>query len=196
MNDIESSVRNFLPRMIKGKEVELTRAKREAISKWSLKTMMMFQCAHPREHQTLISKCDYQRFRTLGSPSASMQIWVATMDPPRLAGQIEHAVEFIAIPLQAKGPDGLSLETPAYTASLRIGHFAAQVIQVDGGPHGGRLIIKPNKVLAKFVLGTWPAAGQRTKNWPPPGKLNEMGNFDYFARVLATPGELHAKHGD
>jgi hypothetical protein len=82
MSQIEQSVSEFLPELVKGRRVLLTRDRQVALARWSVKTILLLQHTHKRSHQVVIPPADYSAFFTEKSPSALMRVLAACIEPP------------------------------------------------------------------------------------------------------------------
>jgi hypothetical protein len=188
MNGLEEGVRTYLPRMIKGKPVQLTRKKQTQLATWSLKTVMMLHCVYPKADQVSIPEHDYKDFFASKQPSDLMHIWVAYMPPPvDPYGIVQHPIQFLCQPrrtdVEIRNERGTHRVTgEAYVATLRIGHFVTQVLRL--GAAGIEFDLTPSPVLAKHIWQIWPSFG--TRPWPT-ASLENIGGFQGFANAISAP---------
>ena len=126
MSQIEQSVRAFLPELVKGHRVQLTRDRQEALARWSVKTILMLQHTHLRSHQVVIPPADYAAFFAAKSPSALMRVLTACIEPPGRGSSVEATVQFLAenrdmaalAGLMRQDGEPVPADMRAYTATL------------------------------------------------------------------------------
>jgi hypothetical protein len=172
MNGLEQAVRPFLPKMIQGRDVNLTKNRQLALATWSLKTMMMFHCAHPKAEQTVIPAEDFVDLFQQRTPKESMRITSAYMtQPTAFSGRADHLVEFYGNSRKAIVNDEQDV-VQAYDATLRIGCFVAQLISID--LPGATWTMTPSLGFGKHLVTIWPNKG--TRKWPP-ASLDKIGGF-------------------
>jgi hypothetical protein len=194
MSQIEQSVGAFLPKLVKGRRVLLTRGRQEALARWSVKTILMLQHTHLRSHQVVVPPADYAAFFADKSPSALMRVMTARIEPPGQGSNVEATVQFLAenrdmaaiagLMQQDGQPDPVDMH--AYTATLQIGYWVSHLIRV-GSPQfiAG---LSPGPAIRRYALTIWPAHGQQ--DWPPPRKLAEIGGLIALARSLDAGVEV------
>jgi len=187
MNDLERGVRSFLPRMIKGKPVQLVKTKQAQLAAWSLKTVMMLHCVYPKLDQVSIPASDYAELFSRKRPNDLVHVWTAYMPPPvDPFGIVQHPIQFRCQPHRTDVEVRHDGEThkitgEAYVATLRVGHLVLQVLRL--GASGIQLDPTPSPALVKHIREIWPPFG--TRSWPP-ASLEEIGGFQVFANALAA----------
>ena len=172
MNGLEQGVQSFLPRMIQGRDVLLAKSKQLALATWSLKTMMMFHCAHSKAEQTVIPAEDFVDLFQRRTPKDSMRIVSAyTTQPTAFLGRADHLVEFYGN--SRRGTiNGEQDAVQAYDANLRIGCFVTQLVSID--LPDSPWVMTPSLGFGKHLITIWPNKG--TRKWPP-ASLDKIGGF-------------------
>lgn len=192
MNELEAGVRDFIPRMIRGKRTMLGARRQAALATWAVKTAMMLQCTHPKEDQQAIPAEDHAALFRERQPNAMTTVWSGYLrDVPRPHPNVDNPVEFIGEPLRRditiqKEHGTEMIAGNAFVATLRLGHFVGQVIRM--GPVEFPMKLTPVK-LRPYLVSLWPPAGVR--RWPPLA-IEEVGGFHVLAGALtaddAVPG--------
>lgn len=76
MNDMDHGVLDVLgPQLIRGKQVRLTRQKKQALAAWAVKYVLMHQLTHGRDRRFAIPDDDYARFHADRTPGSMMRLW-------------------------------------------------------------------------------------------------------------------------
>jgi hypothetical protein len=131
MSQIEQSVTAFLPKLVKGHRVLLTRGRQEALARWSVKTILMLQHTYLRSYQVVIPPADYAAFFAAKSPSALMRVLTACIEPRPGGSTVEATVQFLAenrdmaalAGLMRQDGEPAPVDMHAYTATLQIGYL-------------------------------------------------------------------------
>lgn len=153
MNDLEESVRHFLPKLITGRLVLLNVAEQEALARWSFKTMLMYQYTHSAQHRTVIPDADYVEFYATRELSKDMTARVAFMNFPP-----DNSVPLLDTLGQAYG-DANELGD-AWISTLKIGCLVVQILR---GPEREGMRLQPFESDQLF-RAIWPAT--RPVGWP------------------------------
>lgn len=180
MNEMDSALSVLGPQLVKGKPVNLAKAKKAALAIWSVKFALMLQLVYPRDSRFVIPEPDYQQFHADRRPSDLMKLWAGYMEPPGKYGGPALALHdhrhdemfFDAEMLTALGLDP-SLASKGYLVTIRFGHCVIGVLRV------GSAELLPLQALAtpRQWVQIWPAIG--TSQWPPrdhqvPGRLTPI----------------------
>jgi hypothetical protein len=186
MNDLEAEVRDFLPRMIRGRPIMLGAKRQAALAIWCVKTVMMLQTTHPKEDQQAIPAEDYAALFRDRQPNAMTTVWAGYLrDVPHPHPNVDNPVEFIGEPLRCdvtiQNEHGTeTISGHAFVATLRLGHFVTQAIRI--GPAEFPINLTPVK-LWPYLAVLWPADG--VQRWPPRA-IEEVGGFHVLAGALAA----------
>ena len=172
MNEMDNALSVLGPQLVRGKPVNLTKAKKAALAAWSVKFALMLQLVYPRDSRFVIPDADYPQFYTDRQPSDLMQLWAGYMEPPgkysgpalALHDHRHDEMFFDADTLIALGLD-LSLASKGYLATVRFGHCVIGLLRA------GRTELLPLQALAwpRQWVQIWPAIG--TSRWPPADRL-------------------------
>jgi hypothetical protein len=154
MNDLEESVRHFLPKLITGRLVLLNVTEQEALARWSYKTMLMYQYTHNAKHRTVIPDADYDEFFATRELSRDMTARIAYMNFPP-----DNSVPLVDTLGQAYGD--VDKPGPAWISTLKIGCLVVQILRAPKPRQGMR--IQPF-VSDDLFRAIWPAT--RPTGWP------------------------------
>ena len=186
MNQIEESVRTLLPRLIKGRQVTLTRKKQEALATWAVKTMLMLQHTHPRENQIVIPPGDFAALFAEGTQQPddrAHRVHGAAWARNEVEASVEYVAEDrsmddVARLLESEG-EPPPADMRAYTATLRLGYWVAHLLRLGSPEIVSRL--DPGPAARKYAVMIWPAHGQKV--WPS-RSLVEIGGMIALARSI------------
>ncbi|KOG47554.1 hypothetical protein ADK75_23250 [Streptomyces virginiae] len=174
MNDLEESVRHFLPALIRGAEVELDHVRQVHLATWSLKTMLMYQHTHGREAQSVIPAMDYAAFFEERRPSRFMLGRVAFMNYPP-----DDSVPLADALCQGYG----SPQGAAWISTLKIGCLVTQIVRVADFDEQWR--VEPFESFPS-LRHVWPTAD--LIDWPLPLAIPHEHMSD-----LALPNSLDVR---
>jgi len=188
MNQLEQAVRLFVPDLINGRPVMLTREDQQALAAWTVETVLMLQHTHLRAHQVAIPPADYAGLFAAKSPSQLMRVIAAFVEPPGRGSNVEATIEYLAEPrdmtaiatLMARDGERDPQDLSAYTATLRIGFLVLHVIRVGSAQFVAGL--SPGPAMQSYVTTIWPPAS-REQAWPP-RSLAEIGGLIALARSM------------
>jgi hypothetical protein len=190
MNQLELAVRLFVPDLITGRPVILTRENQRALAAWTVETVLMLQHTHLRAHQIAIPPADYAAMFAEKSPSQLMRVIAAFVEPPGRGTNVEATIEYLAEPrdmtaiatLMADNGEPDPQDLSAYTATLRIGFLVLHVIRIGSAQFVAGL--SPGPAMRSYVTTIWPHA-DREHAWPP-RSLAEIGGLIALARSMDT----------
>jgi len=177
----------ILPKLIHGKQTEITPQDQHALAAWSVLTVLLLQHTHNRVTRLVIPASDYADFYAAKSPTALMKVVAAYVEPPGWGTSVEAAVEYLA---EERGmadvarlleSDGLAapVDMRAYTATLRLGFWVVHVMRFGSAEFIERL--NPGSPLVRYLQPIWPT--QSAHAWPP-GSLAEIGGMMALARSI------------
>jgi len=69
MNEMDAALKVLGPRLVKGKPVMLTKAKKTALAAWAVKFALMLQLVYPRDSRFVIPDADYRSSTLTGGPT-------------------------------------------------------------------------------------------------------------------------------
>lgn len=174
MNDLEESVRDFLPSLIRGTETRLDQVRQARLVTWSLKTMLMYQHTHGRKAQLVIPTSDYVAFFADRRPTRVMLGRVAYMNYPADD----------SVPLADTLCQGYSSTTgAAWISTLKVGCLVTQIVRA--ADFDERWQIEPFETFPS-LRQIWPAAEPIA--WPLPLAIP----YEHMAD-LALPDSLDVR---
>jgi hypothetical protein len=154
MNDLEESVRQFLPTLITGRQVLIEEAEQRALARWSLKTMLMYQYTHNERHRGVIPEPDYTEFYVTRELSRDMTARVAFMNYPP-----DNSVPLVDT--LGQGYADVNKPGRAWINTLKIGCLVVQILRAPHPGEGMRIQPFPNDANFRTI---WPAT--RPVGWP------------------------------
>ncbi|WP_405459690.1 hypothetical protein OG786_20905 [Streptomyces sp. NBC_00101] len=159
MNQLEESVRHFLPALIQGTACTLDAAEQQALATWTLKTLLMFQYTHRPGVRTVIPSEDFVRLRELRQPTLSMLGRLGFMNYP--PDDSEPLVDTLCQVYGAPEAGGV-----AWIGTLKIGCMVAQIIRAPDLPEGRTL---PPFESLPSLRPIWPQ--EEHVVWPLPAAI-------------------------
>lgn len=111
------------PQLIKGRQVRLTRAKKEALECCSVKYILINQLTHAAERRFAIPDEDYWRFHSERTPDGMMQLWAGYTEPPGQHGGPQLA--FVDFSLNEPFHDPQMLERSGLSPDLASKDYCA-----------------------------------------------------------------------
>lgn len=190
--EIEESVSLILPKLIHGKQMQLSIRDQQALASWSVVTILLLQHTHSRAAQLVIPASDYAGVYESRSPTALMKVFTGYLEPPGRGSRVEASAEYLAEDRSMASisrlleSDGLPppLDMRAYTATLRLGFWVAHVLRV-GSPQFIERVSPAGPALSPCLLPVWPARNALT--WPP-RSLAAIGGLMGLARSIDNTG--------
>jgi hypothetical protein len=173
MNDVEESVREVLPLMIRGEPVQLDHDGQRAVATWATKTTMMFQYRRmpPREPPRPRREWIYER----REPPPNTHIWAAIQN-----GSIS-AWYFSGLWSATRDSDGALVSGEVST--LILGRLVLQVLDHESIPE---LEIRARG--REMDVQVWPAS-TLVRVWPPGASLQTRSLLPYATRFADEPLE-------
>jgi hypothetical protein len=189
---IEDSVSLILPKLIRGKQMQLPIRDQQALASWSVVTVLLLQHTHSRAAQLVIPSSDYADVHETKSPTALMKVFTGYLEPPGRGSRVEASAEYLAENRSMADisrlleSDGLPppVDMHAYTATLRLGFWVAHVLRV-GSPQFIERVSPAGPALSPCLLPIWPTRNPLT--WPP-RSLAAIGGLMGLARSIDDTG--------
>lgn len=176
MNQLEENVRPILPPLIRGQSCTLDAEAQQALTVWSLKTLLMFQYTHRSEVRAVIPADDVGDFHERRQPTASMLARLGFMNYP--PDDSEPLVDTLC-----QGYGTAELGGIAWVGTLKIGCMVVQIIRAPDVPQGHTLT--PFEDLPS-LRPIWPSEG--LIGWPLPAAIPHD-----LMTALALPEGLNLK---
>lgn len=159
MNQLEESVRPFLPSLIRGQSWTLDTRDQTSLASWSLKTLLMFQYTHRRDVRPVIPTGDFGVFHDRPQPTSSMLGRLGFMNYPPDGS--EPLVDTLC-----QGYGTAELGGVAWVGTLKIGCMVVQIIRAPDVSEGHTLT--PFESLPS-LRPIWPSEGPI--GWPLPAAI-------------------------
>ncbi|MET8605596.1 hypothetical protein ABZV92_18845 [Streptomyces rubiginosohelvolus] len=175
MSQLETEVRDPLTRMIRGLPTVLTSDRQATLALWSAKTLMVAYRAPqfgPRPRPEVILPADPERLyrdRTLGP---TMLMALANYQPTSYARE----------PFSIQTFERMEHDTGQYSycATLKIGHFVAQLVRLPDGTYPPTRQPPPHLILLQ--------PGGSSVRWPPPAPVHAGAEWKAFAHLPERTG--------
>jgi hypothetical protein len=190
--EIEESVSLILPKLIQGKQMQLSIRDQQALASWSVVTVLLLQQTHSRAAQLVIPPSDYAGVYETKSPTALMNVFTGYLEPPGRGSKAEASAEYLAEDRSMADisrlleSDGLPppVDMHAYTATVRLGFWVAHVLRV-GSPQFIERVSPTGPALSPCLQTIWPT--QNALTWPP-RSLTAIGGLMGLARSIDNTG--------
>ncbi|WP_143671212.1 hypothetical protein [Streptomyces sp. Ru87] len=175
MSQLETNVHEPLSRMIRGLPTVLTSERQAVVALWSAKTLMVaYRAPHfgPRPRPEVILPVDAERLYQDRALGPMMVMGLANYQPTPYARE----------PLYVQSFTRMEHEGGAYSycATLRIGHFAAQLVRCPDGMYPPLGQIPPHLVLLR--------PGASAVHWPPSRPIRAGAEWDSFVNLPEETG--------
>ena len=144
--EIEESVSLTLPKLIQGKQMQLSIRDQHALASWSVVTVLLLQHTHSRAARLVIPPSDYVGVYETKSPTALMKVFIGYLEPPGRGSGAEASADYLAQDRSMADisrlleSDGLPppLDMRAYTATLRLGFLGGRIARRVPAIHRAR----------------------------------------------------------
>lgn len=164
MSDLENAVRPLLRwMMLTGQSCALGADDQRVLARWSLKTLMVLQCAQSGGKAALPQE-QLRRLRAHSDPPEAFRVALAGR---RRENPWPYRFYGLGVDLVINGrplPPSPTSEFNAFLGAICIGHFVAHIV---GQFTGERVDIGPT--ASDLFVDAWPISGRVT--WPPPRLL-------------------------
>ncbi|MEV7618033.1 hypothetical protein [Streptomyces sp. NPDC089799] len=170
MSRLETSTREPLSRMIRGLPTVLTPERQAIIALWSAKTLMVaYRGPHfgPRPRPEVILPVDSEKLYQDRALGQEMVMGLANYQPTSNARERLYAQSFTRMEHEGGAY--------SYSATLKIGHFAAQLVRLPDGMQPPQGQIAPHLVMLQ------PRAS--TVHWPPPRPVHAGKEWKAFVTL-------------
>jgi hypothetical protein len=178
MSQLEDQVKPILQPLMRGKPCTIMSEQQLTISRWMLKTVIMYEYGRGRATRYFKPRDRTELFEARAIPSETF-IYLS-----RYVGT-KHSLwasdAGLGLAFGTRTPD---LTADAYTMTLVINQLALQIFSFRRPKDNGRAIrIKIPGPWHKAHVSIWPISGNR--RWPPSEALDDHG-LDLFAQRWAT----------
>lgn len=177
MSRLETDVRDPLTRMIRGLPTVLTPDRQATVALWSAKTLMVAYRApqfgpRPKAEEEVILPADPARLHRDRALGPTMLMALANYQP----------TEYTREPFFTQTFERMEHDTGQYSycATLKIGHFVAQLVRLPDGMYPPARLPPPHLTLLQL--------GGSSVHWPPPTPVRAGAEWKAFARLPERTG--------